>query len=164
MPFVFLVFGLLFLVIAVRGTQSAAFKLLASEFSGPNSFVPWAAAILILGAIGYARPLRKPADAMIGLVFLGMILTNKGGFFSQLNAAIRNPVAPAPDAGAAPVSLNTPQDNILFNQQNMPAGAPMLPYAPPGGGPTVQEPPAQSAPNWWQSWFGRGFFGANPAY
>lgn len=102
MPFVFVIIGLLFLITAIRGTQNDMFALVKSEFWGTNSFVPWAAAIFILGAIGYARPVRPIADAMIGLVILVMVLANKGGFFTAFNNAIRNPVAPAatPDTPA----------------------------------------------------------------
>jgi hypothetical protein len=120
MPFVFIVLGLLFLVVAIRGTQAAMFGLLKDELWGSNSFVPWAAAILILGALGYARPVRPIADAMIGLIVLVMLLANKGGFFGQLNAALRNPTAP--DA--------TTQSPALA-----PPGAASAPVQPPGTAP-----------------------------
>lgn len=103
MPFVFIILGLLFLVVAIRGTQAQFFALLRSEFVGANSFVPWASAIVILGLIGYARPVRPVTDALIGLIILAMLLANRGGFFAQFNSALRNPVAP--DAsGSAPAS------------------------------------------------------------
>jgi hypothetical protein len=93
MPFVFVVMGLLFLVVAVRGTQDTLFSLVKSEFTGSGSFIPWAAAIFILGAIGYAKPVKPIADAMIGLVLLAMILNNKGGIFKQFETQIANPTA-----------------------------------------------------------------------
>lgn len=108
MPWVFLIIGLVFLVSAIRGTESAMFALIKSEFWGSNSFVPWVAAIVILGAIGYAKPVRPAADAMIGLIILVMILANKGGFFTQFNSAIRNPVAPATDAGSGGTAASNP--------------------------------------------------------
>lgn len=107
MPFVFLLIGITFLVSAIRGTQSAMFALVKSEFVGTNSFVPWVSAILILGFVGYARPVKPIADAMIGLVILAMVLSNKGGFFSSLNQQISNPTAPA--ASSTPTgSTGTP--------------------------------------------------------
>ncbi len=128
MPFVFVVIGILFLVTAIRGTQGAMFTLLKSEFVGSNSFVPWAAAIFILGALGYSKTVRPVADAMIGLVFLAMILANKGGFFSQLNNQLRNPVAPATPAAtpAAPLDNWLPAQQLT--QQN--PGTPGVNYAP----------------------------------
>lgn len=95
MPFVFLVIGLLLLVVAVQGTQGQAFALLKNEFTGNNNFVVFASAIAILGALAFIKPIRPIAMAMIGLVILGMILANKGGFFAQLNNALRNPQAPS---------------------------------------------------------------------
>lgn len=116
MPFVFVVIGILFLVVAVRGTQTQMFALLKSEFVGTNSFVPWAAAILILGAIGYAKPIKPIADAMIGLIILVMLLANKGGFFSQLNAGINNPVAPTVAASPTLFPAATPAQIAGANQ------------------------------------------------
>ena len=101
MPFVFVVVGLLFLVVAVRGTQDALFTLVKSEFTGPKGFIPWAAAIFILGAIGYAKPVKPIADAMIGLVLLAMILNNKGGIFKQFETQIANPTAPNVSASSS---------------------------------------------------------------
>ena len=96
MPFVFIILGLLLLIVAIKGTQAQLVILLKSEFTGPGSFVPFAAAIIILGAVGYIKPVKPVADGMIGLVILAMILGNKGGFFSSLNKGLANPVAPAP--------------------------------------------------------------------
>lgn len=91
MPFVFLLFGLVLLVIAVQGTQAEAFGLLKKEFSGNNNFLVFASAIMVLGALAYIRPISKIAFAFIGLVLLAMILKDQGGFIQQLNNAIRNP-------------------------------------------------------------------------
>jgi hypothetical protein len=107
MPFVFLIIGLLLLVVAIQGTQGQAFALLKGEFTGSNSFVVFASAIAILGALAFIRPIRPIAMGMIGLVILGMILANKGGFFSQLNNALRNPVAPSSSGSAGLSTLAT---------------------------------------------------------
>jgi hypothetical protein len=95
MPFVFLIVGLGFLVVAVRGTQKDAFALLQSEFSGPNSFVRWALAIFILGALGYIPVIKPVTRALLVLVLLVIILTNGKGLFAQFNTQVRNPVAPS---------------------------------------------------------------------
>src|SRR6185437_6406490 len=97
-PFVFVIIGLLLLVVAIRGTQNDAFTLLKSEFVGAHSFLPWAASILILGAIGYARPVKPVADALVLLVVLVILLKNGGGFFARLNDAIAHPTAPSQSA------------------------------------------------------------------
>lgn len=134
MPFVFFLIGLVAIIIAVRGTQKTAFQLLGSEFTGQNNFVVWAAAIVILGALGYAPGIKPVARGLLGLVLLVMILTNSrpdgqgGGFFAQLNAQLRNPVAPPEDA-------QTPNDigrtTAVLSGQNPASGAlgPQLPGA-----------------------------------
>lgn len=97
MPFVLIAFGLLFLVVAVQGTQGSLFTLLKSEFVGTNSFIPWVAAFIILGLIAYIKPVRPVAHAFMALLFLVLILTNGTGFFAKFNQALANPVAPAVD-------------------------------------------------------------------
>ena len=113
MPFVFLVVGIGLLVIAVRGTQATAFRLLQSEFSGPNSFLHWALAIFILGGIGYIPVIRPVTRWLLALVIIAIIVANKGGLFQAFNDQVANPVAPpapAPTGGdttAAPTSGDT---------------------------------------------------------
>lgn len=134
MPFVFVVIGLLFLVVAIRGTQAEMFALLKSEFVGTNSFVPWVAALLILGSLGYAKPIRPITDAMMGLIILVMILANKGGFFAAFNRQIDNPTAPSTPAPAP--STGNGLSGWAPNQPTNPATG--SPYAP--GTPFVIDP------------------------
>jgi len=95
MPFVLIALGLLFLVVAVQGTQGSLFTLLKSEFVGTNSFIPWVAAFVILGLAGYIKPIRPLAHAFLALLFLVLVLVNGKGFFAQFNNALKNPMAPA---------------------------------------------------------------------
>jgi hypothetical protein len=99
MPFVFLIFGILFLVVAVRGTQDAFFGLIRDEFTGPGNFVVWVLAIIVLGALGYIRAIRPVADAFVGLIILAMVLNNKGGVVTQFQQAVKNPVSPPGGTG-----------------------------------------------------------------
>lgn len=107
MPFVFIVVGIGLVVVAVRGTQATAFSLLQSEFSGPNSFIKWALAIFILGAIGYIPTVRPVTRALLALVLLVIFLKNGKGLFAQFNAQIANPVSPAQAAA--------PQGNVTID-------------------------------------------------
>lgn len=93
MPFVLFLLGVLFLIVAVRGTQDQFFALLKGEFSGTNNFLVWILAIVILGMIGYIKPIRPVAHSMIGLIILVMIVANKG-IFARFNEAVRNPTQP----------------------------------------------------------------------
>ena len=108
MPLVFLFIGVVFLILARNGTQGDFESLLKKEFSGSQSFLVWASAFVILGLIGFWKTARPITDALIGLILFVLIVENKG-FFSQFNAAIRNPVAPpASDALTAPNPYQPP--------------------------------------------------------
>lgn len=96
MPFVFIVVGIGLIVVAIRGTHAAAFDLLRSEFSGPNSFVTWALAIFILGGLGYVPVIRPITRALLLLVLLVIFLKNGSGLFARFNDQIRNPSASIP--------------------------------------------------------------------
>ncbi len=114
MPFVFIVLGIGLLIVAIRGTQATAATLLKSEFSGAGSFLPWVISIAILCAVGFIKPVRPIADAMVGLIIMVMLIGSDKSFFAQFNQQIRNPVAaPLPPAGAAPSYV--PQQTILPN-------------------------------------------------
>ena len=104
MPFVLLALGILFFVVAIQGTQGSLFTLLKSEFVGTNSFVVWASALIIIGLLGYIKPIRPISHAMLVLIVLVMVLTNGKGFFSQFNSAIRSPATPTPATGATPAA------------------------------------------------------------
>lgn len=99
MPFVLLALGILFFIVSLQGTQGSLFTLLKSEFVGTNSFVVWAAAFVIIGLLGYIRPIRPITHAFLVLLLLVLVLTNGKGFFSQFNSALRSPVAPAAPTG-----------------------------------------------------------------
>lgn len=106
MPFIFLVIGILFLVLARNGTQNQFENLLKGEFTGNQSFLVFASAFVILGLIGFWKTARPVTDAFIGLIFFVLIVSNKG-FFQKLNDGLRNPVAPpnpTTDHGAGPAA------------------------------------------------------------
>lgn len=114
MPFVLLALGILFFVVSLQGTQGSLFTLLKSEFVGTNSFVVWAAAFVIIGLLGYIKPIRPITHAFLVLLLLVMVLTNGKGFFSQFNSALRSPVTPtATPAGAATQSVASSETSML---------------------------------------------------
>lgn len=115
MPFIFLLIGILFLVLARNGTQGDFEQLLKKEFTGAQSFLVWASAFVILGLIGFWKPIRPVTDALIGLIILVLILENKG-LFGQLNSALRNPSAPA-KTDALSQTAGSPM--TLFNGPNL---------------------------------------------
>lgn len=82
MPFAFLIVGLTLVVSSVRGTSGELLTLVKGDFTGSNNFIAWILAILVIGALGYIRPLQSPSRAMLVLVVLVLFLSN-GGFFSK---------------------------------------------------------------------------------
>lgn len=87
MPFLFLVFGVLFVVSAARNTSSDLLALLKSDFTGKHNFLYWFLAIMIIGALGYVEPLKPVSRAFLVLVVVVLFLTN-GGVFQQFTKAI----------------------------------------------------------------------------
>jgi hypothetical protein len=111
-PFVILIVAIVMIVAALRGQQSNMFTLLRSEFSGTNSFIPCSLAIIVLAVVGNIKPIRPVADGFIVLVFVVMLVapanTQGGGFFAQLNAALRAAPPPSPTPAPATSSLAAP--------------------------------------------------------
>lgn len=137
MPFVFAFVAILLIVVAFNGTQSTAFSLLKSEFTGSGSFLIWAVAILVLGFLGYIKPLKPVANAFLLLVLLVMFISNKG-FFASFNQQIRNPQAPS--APAATASSGSSPDQTI----QTPFGPLPVPTVTTPNGSTVPVPPAQT--------------------
>lgn len=100
MPLAAILAGLIILDLAFRGTEHEFATALAADFGQGSRFWSWAAAIGIIGALGYVDSLRRVSTLMLGLVIVVMVLRN-GGLFAQLGAVIANP----PKAAAAvPIS------------------------------------------------------------
>lgn len=114
MPVAVLAVGLLILVLGVRGQSNAAGQLLASEFTGKNSYIQWFLAVMILGVAGYYKPVRPVADGMLGLVVVAIIIAkgnpknSGGGLFYQLEQAFQNTTA-------TPVNAVTPGEAAVQN-------------------------------------------------
>lgn len=92
MPFALLIIGVVLLIAGVRGTQDTLFTLVKGDFAGSNNFIYWFVAILIIGAIGYIKPLKPISNALLILVVLVLFLTKgqsgDGNFFSQFTKGI----------------------------------------------------------------------------
>jgi hypothetical protein len=127
MPFVLLILGILFFIVSIQGTQGSFFSLIKSEFVGSNSFVVWAAALVIIGLLGYIKPIRPISHAFLVLIVLVLVLANGKNFVANFNSAIRNPVAPSSTANAsaatpAQVTLaNSMASGTLLNAPNVPS-------------------------------------------
>lgn len=93
MPIVAIILGVILLAAIVRGTEHELVVQLGKDFGG-SGFLAWGAAIVALGAIGYASPLRRVSDLALALVIVAMALANRG-LFAQLASVIEHPPAPS---------------------------------------------------------------------
>jgi len=97
MPIALVIFGVFLLVAAVRWDKggSDVWTLLQSDLQGKSvttgkqtgSFFAWAAAIILIGAVGYIDELKPVANTMLALVIVVLLLSNNG-FFAQLQQDI----------------------------------------------------------------------------
>lgn len=94
MPIVAILLGAILIDLVARGTEREFGQQLESDFGG-GSFVAWAAAIIVIGALGYVPALGKISSAAMGLVILVLVLANRG-LFAQLAAVVKSPPSPAP--------------------------------------------------------------------
>lgn len=91
MPYLFLIIGLVMVTASVRDTigdwkdasgqsQAGLLTLLHDDLTGKNNFAYWILAILLVGAIGYIRPLQPVSRAFLVLVVIVLVLSNQGVF------------------------------------------------------------------------------------
>jgi hypothetical protein len=110
MPFALVIIGIVLLVAAIRNTLSGPgglLTLLKGDFTGPNNFIYWMVAILIIGAIGYIPDLKKLSVAFITLVIVVLFLKRGnaqgigGGFFTQFATALSSTQTASPSTTAS---------------------------------------------------------------
>lgn len=87
MPFALLIFGIVLIVAGYRGKAGDLFGLLKNDLSPSSQFWPYIIAILVIGALGYVKPIRPIANSFLALVIVVMFLSNKG-FFGNFNAQV----------------------------------------------------------------------------
>lgn len=103
------------MVSALKGTESKLGKQLASDMTGAGSYIDWIAAIVIIGMIGYVPNLETASRALLGLILLGFLVSNKG-VFTQFQQALSGNVdvsggsdktaeQQSPLTGPAPISI-----------------------------------------------------------
>lgn len=87
MPFALILVGVLLIVAAVRNTTDVLFTLVKQDFTGPNNYTYWLASILLIGAIGYIKPLQPLSRIFLVLIVVVLVLTH-GGLFDKFNAQV----------------------------------------------------------------------------
>lgn len=132
MPFALLIIGIWLLIAGVRDTagpvtkQNTLFYLVRGDFTGPDNFVYWFIAILLIGSIGYISKLKPLSTAFLWLVIVVLFLKKGsssgvgGGFFNQFIAGIGITQQAGPDTVAAiqkDLSANKDLENQIMKQQ-----------------------------------------------
>lgn len=87
MPFALIIAGLVLLVAGVRGTYPQLLATVKGDFTGPNNFIYWTIAILVVGCAGYIPAIRPLSRSFLVLIIIGLILSNRG-FFNKFQSAI----------------------------------------------------------------------------
>lgn len=106
MPFLLAVIGAALVISAVRGTQGTLGTQLASDVP---AFLPWAAAIVITGMLGYIPKFQKPANLLLALVLVVIFLRQGSGFVSKFGQAFAAaPAQPAANTGVPDTSGSLP--------------------------------------------------------
>lgn len=95
MPFTFFIIGTTLVIAGVRNTADDLFALVKGDFAGPNSYVRWFTAILIIGSLGYIEQLKPVSRAFLVLLLVALFLKNGTGFFARFN----NDIIAPPSAG-----------------------------------------------------------------
>lgn len=118
MPFALVLIGLIMVITGAKDTHEELGKQLTEDFTGPDNFIKWAAAIAGLGAVGYVKDLQPISRLALALLFVVMILSNGGMFDKFMQAVNQGPEAiPRPnqggsaapgDTGALPANVNDP--------------------------------------------------------
>lgn len=102
MAFALLIIGITLIVAAVRNTQQELITLLVGDVTGPNNFLYWILAILLVGSIGYIDKLKPISVGLLALIILVLFITKgrpgdpgSGGFFEKFMQAIGSTQKPA---------------------------------------------------------------------
>lgn len=102
MPFAFIIVGLVLLIAGVRNTVTQLTALVKGDLTGTGSFVPWIVSILIIGALGYIKPIAPISRMFLVLVIVVLILkdgnpakNSNGGLFASFNSQLFAPSTPA---------------------------------------------------------------------
>jgi hypothetical protein len=112
MPFAFVTIGVVIFITALNGISNVkAFgsQLYNDLFTASPSFWQWATALIVVGMIGYIPKAKKPADAFMVLIVLGMVLKNGGG----IQKALQSLTSATTSTGTSTTGTTTSDQNLL---------------------------------------------------
>ena len=88
MALALIIIGIMMVTAGARGTAGALGNQVASDVGGSDGFVYWLIAIMLIGSLGYSARFRTFSNAFLALLFVAFIVKDKGGVFSQFQAAL----------------------------------------------------------------------------
>ena len=113
MPFALIFVAVALIVSGFRGTHRCLFTLLTEDASG--KFLAWGAAMLVIGGLGYVKPLEPVSNALLVLLIVVLFLAN-GGVFTQASSAVTG----AANVNSTLANVVQPQSaNTVSSQQQL---------------------------------------------
>lgn len=94
MPFFFILFGVVLIVVGYRNVQDDFFTLVKGEFSGPKNFLVFALALFVVGLFGYIPKFKGLSNAFMFLIIIVILLSNRG-FFDQFIQTVKTTEVPS---------------------------------------------------------------------
>jgi len=98
MPYVFLMAGLALVITSLEGTYNALGQQLKKDFTGKDSYLKWALAITMVGALGYIPSVRPISNKLLWLILLVLFLANKGIWQNLTDAFNKGAISPKQNA------------------------------------------------------------------
>jgi uncharacterized membrane protein HdeD (DUF308 family) len=89
MPIFILFVGILLVVVGINNKIPELVSLVKEDFrptENVSGFHMWVLAIFVAGALGYVKSFRPVANALLALIIIVMLLSNKGFFAGFKNA------------------------------------------------------------------------------
>lgn len=116
MPVFLLLIGVLLIVVAIQGNTTYMLTLVKSDVLGPQGFIMWILAVVIIVSVGYIKPVRPIADAFLGLLILVIIVAaykNKVNLFQSFADQLHKGVTEKGNCGAPPANSGGGGGGIL---------------------------------------------------
>lgn len=123
MPFALVFIGLVLIVSGAKDTYQQLGRQVVGDFTGPDNFTYWLAALGAVGAAGYVEPLRPFSRAFLGLILTAMVVRNGGVFDKFSEALAKGPLhpqaasydTPAVEAAATAGAANASNPGLTSN-------------------------------------------------
>lgn len=133
MPFALVFIGLVMVITGAKGTHKDLGNQLVADFTGPNNFLYWLAAIGAVGSLGYIPAMRPFSRVFMALIIIVMVIRN-GGFFTEITKAIQlgpeHSAQPSEESTAdvtAPGTTQSPTQSLEQHQSGFMGQSPTSP-------------------------------------